>query len=66
MCWVFIAAYCLSSCGAEAELPEDIWDLPGPGIKPKSSALTGIFFFFFFNLWTTSTVAEHICCCLVV
>ena len=47
MCWVFIAAYCLSSCGAEAELPEDIWDLPGPGIKPKSSALTGIFFFFF-------------------
>ena len=43
LCWVFTAACRLSRCGAEAELPQDKWDLPGPGIEPKSSALTGRF-----------------------
>ena len=44
LCWVFIAACRLHSCGAEADLPQDKWDLPGPGTEPKSSALTGRFF----------------------
>ena len=43
LCWVFIAACRLSSGAAEAELPQDKWDRPGPGIEPKSSALIGRF-----------------------
>ena len=52
----------LSSCGAQAELLHHMWNLPGPGIKPMSSALAGGFlsivppgksynflFFFFFE-----------------
>ena len=34
----------LSSCGARAELPCGMWDLPGPGIRPVSPALAGLFF----------------------
>ena len=33
----------LSSCGARASLLRDIWDLPGPGLKPASPALAGEF-----------------------
>ena len=33
----------LSSCGAQAQLSCGMWDLPGPGIKPMSSALEGEF-----------------------
>ena len=32
------------SCGAQAKLPCGMWDLPGTGIKPVSSALVGGFF----------------------
>ena len=31
----------LSSCGSGAQLLHSMWDLPGPGIKPVSPALTG-------------------------
>ena len=34
----------LSSCGSWAQLPCGVWDLPGSGIKPISSALAGDFF----------------------
>ena len=33
----------LSSCGARAQLLCDMWDLPGPGLKPVSHALAGGF-----------------------
>ena len=33
-----------SSCGAWAELPHGMWDLPGSGIEPVSPALAGQFF----------------------
>ena len=33
----------LSSCGAQAQLLRGMWDLPGPGLKPMSSALVGKF-----------------------
>ena len=33
----------LSSCGARAYLLCGMWDLPGPGLKPVSSALAGRF-----------------------
>ena len=33
----------LSSCGARAQLLSGMWDLPGPGLKPVSSALVGGF-----------------------
>ena len=33
----------LSSCGARAWLLHGMWDLPGPGNEPMSSALAGIF-----------------------
>ena len=33
----------LSSCGSRAQLLHGMWDLPGPGIKPVSPALTGGF-----------------------
>ena len=33
----------LSSCGARAQLLRRIWDLPGPGLKPASSASAGGF-----------------------
>ena len=31
----------LSSCGAWAELPLGVWDVPGPGIEPVIPALAG-------------------------
>ena len=30
-------------CGAWAQLPSGMWDLPGTGIEPVSSALAGEF-----------------------
>ena len=33
----------LSSCSTQAKLLHGIWDLPGPGLKPMSPALTGRF-----------------------
>ena len=33
----------LSSCGTRAYLLRSMWDLPGPGIKPVSPALAGVF-----------------------
>ena len=33
----------LSSCGAQAELPWGMWDLPRPGVKPMSPALASKF-----------------------
>ena len=38
-----VAARRLSSCGAWAQLLCGMRDLPGPGIKPVSSALAGVF-----------------------
>ena len=38
--------HALSSCGARAELPHTIWDLPRLGIEPMSPTLAGRFFFF--------------------
>ena len=35
-CW-------LNSCGTRASLPHNMWDLPGPGIKPVSLTLLGGF-----------------------
>ena len=32
-----------SGCGAGTQLLHGMWDLPGPGIKPTSPALTGRF-----------------------
>ena len=43
-----------SSCGTQAYLPRGMWNLPGPGIQPVSSALTG----WFFNHWTTKDVQK--------
>ena len=34
----------LSSCGAQAQWLHSMWDLPGSGVKPASSALAGKFF----------------------
>ena len=31
------------SCGAQAQLPHSMWNLPGPGIEPVSPALAGRF-----------------------
>ena len=36
-----VVARGLSSCGARAELLRGMWDLPGPGLKPVSTALAG-------------------------
>ena len=33
----------LSSCGAQASLLRSVWNLPGPGLEPVSSALAGRF-----------------------
>ena len=33
----------LSSCGARASLLRGMWELPGPGLEPVSSALAGVF-----------------------
>ena len=33
----------LSSCGTRAQLLRGMWDLPGPGLEPVSSALAGGF-----------------------
>ena len=38
-----VVARRLSSCDAWAQLLRDMWDLPGPGHEPVSSALTGGF-----------------------
>ena len=38
-----VAARRLSSCGAWAYLLRGMWDLPGPGLEPVSSALAGRF-----------------------
>ena len=38
-----VVARGLRSCGARAQLLRDMWDLPGPGIKPVSPALAGGF-----------------------
>ena len=36
-----VVALRLSSCGAQAQPPRGMWDLPQPGIKPVSPALAG-------------------------
>ena len=36
-----VVARGLSSCGARAQPLRDMWDLPGPGLKPVSPALAG-------------------------
>ena len=33
----------LSNCGSRAQLLRGMWDLPGPGLEPLSSALAGGF-----------------------
>ena len=38
-----VVARGLSSCGSRAWLLHDMWDLPGPGLKPVSPALAGGF-----------------------
>lgn len=38
-----VAACWLSGCGPRGELLRSMWDPPGPGIEPRSSALTGGF-----------------------
>ena len=38
-----VVAHRLSSCGARAYLLRGMWDLPGPGLKPMSPALAGVF-----------------------
>ena len=40
----------LSNCGAVAQLPQGMWNLPGPGFEPASHALQDEFFFLFFFL----------------
>ena len=40
----FIPEHSLNSCGTQAKLLHRMWDHPGPGIKPVSSALAGRFF----------------------
>ena len=47
-CWAQILEQGLSSCGAWAQLPHSMWNLPRPGIKPMSPALPG-------ELFTTTT-----------
>ena len=44
----------LSGCGAQAQMPPGMWGLPGPGIKPMSSALAGRF------LSTGSPLKSHV------
>ena len=44
-CGAWTSGYSGFSCwGALAELTHGMWDLPGPGAKPVSPALTGGFF----------------------
>ena len=38
-----VVARGLSSCGTRAQLLRNTWDLPGPGLKPVSTALAGGF-----------------------
>ena len=47
-CWAQILEQGLSSCGAWAQLPHGMWNLPRLGIKPVSPALPG-------ELLTTTT-----------
>ena len=42
----------LRSCGARAQLPHSMWNVPRPGVEPVSSALAGRFL----NSWTTREV----------
>ena len=39
----WIIKHRINSCGAWAQLPSGMWDLPGPGIKPVAPALAGRF-----------------------
>ena len=43
-CGSWALEYRLNSCGSQALLLHDMWDLPRPGIKPMSPALAGRFF----------------------
>ena len=36
-----VVAHELGSCGARAQVPHGMWDLPGPGLEPASPALAG-------------------------
>ena len=36
-----VAEHRLISCGTQAQLFSDMWNLPGPGIEPVSLALAG-------------------------
>ena len=40
-CGAWVPGQGRSSCGAGAQVPHGMWDLPGLGIKPTSLALTG-------------------------
>ena len=42
-CGSWAVEHRLNSCGARAQLLRGMWDLPGPGLKPVSPALTGRF-----------------------
>ena len=42
-CSLRVLEHGLSSCGAQAELLQGMWDLPRQGIKPMSPALAGRF-----------------------
>ena len=42
-CGLWALEHRFSSCGARAQLLRDMWDLPGPGLKPVSPALAGRF-----------------------
>ena len=64
----------LSSCGAQAQLLCDMWDLPGPGLEPVSSALTGGFLttvppgkpqhlFFKLHIYLINFLQIHSLCC---
>ena len=44
-CGLWVLESRFSSCGAQAQLLHDMWNLPGPGIEPMSPALTGRFLF---------------------
>ena len=41
--WLVALQHRLSSCGARAQLLRCMWDLPGPGLEPVSTALAGGF-----------------------
>ena len=43
-CGSWAPEHWLGSCGAQAQLLCDMWDLPRPGTKPVSPGLAGGFF----------------------